>query len=234
MSVRPVVFLLPGLLCDDTVWRHQSAALSLQFDVRVPDFRGMDDFREMARSVLLDAPERFSVVGHSMGGRVAMELMFLVPERIDRFVVMDLGVHAVQPGEKEQRMMLVHLAEQLGMEALADVWIPPMVARHRQDDAVLIAEIRAMVLRSTPEDYRGQIEAALKREDQSLYLPHIHHKALLVCGELDEWSPVAQHQSILDELPDAELAVIPGAGHMVTMEQPEAVSRLLLDWFART
>jgi pimeloyl-ACP methyl ester carboxylesterase len=97
MSVRPVVFLLPGLLCDDTVWRHQSAALSLQFDVRVPDFRGMDDFREMARSVLLDAPERFSVVGHSMGGRVAMELMFLVPERIDRFVVMDLGVHAVQP-----------------------------------------------------------------------------------------------------------------------------------------
>lgn len=234
MSVRPVVFLLPGLLCDDTVWRHQSAALSLQFDVRVPDFRGMDDFREMARSVLLDAPERFSVVGHSMGGRVAMELMFLVPERIDRFVVMDLGVHAVQPGEKEQRMMLVHLAEQLGMEALADVWIPPMVARHRQDDAVLIAEIRAMVLRSTPEDYRGQIEAALKREDQSLYLPHIHHKALLVCGELDEWSPVAQHQSILDELPDAELAVIPGAGHMVTMEQPEVVSRLLLDWFART
>lgn len=234
MGSKPVVFLLPGLLCDETVWRHQIGALAPQFDVRVPDFRGMDDFREMARLVLQEAPERFSVVGHSMGGRVAMELMAMVPGRIDRFVVMDLGVHAVQPGEREQRMVLVHLAEQLGMEALADVWIPPMVARHRQADAALIGEIRAMVLRSTPEIYRGQIEAALKREDQSLYLPHIRHKALLVCGELDEWSPVAQHQAILDELPDAELAVIPGAGHMVTMEQPEAVNQVLLDWFARS
>jgi pimeloyl-ACP methyl ester carboxylesterase len=234
MGSKAVVFLLPGLLCDATVWRHQIAALSPQFDVRVPDFRGLDDFRDMARLVLQEAPERFSVVGHSMGGRVAMELMFLVPERIDRFVVMDLGVHAVQPGEKEQRMVLVHLAEQLGMEALADVWIPPMVARHRQNDMQLIDEIRTMVLRSTPEDYRGQIEAALKREDQSLYLPHIRHKALLVCGELDEWSPVGQHQAILDELPDAELAVIPGAGHMITMEQPEAVNQVLLEWFARS
>lgn len=233
MAQKPVVYLLPGLLCDETVWTHQRAALSPMYDVRIPDFRGMDDFREMARLVLRDAPERFSVVGHSMGGRVAMELMFLVPERIDRFVVMDLGVHPVQPGEREQRMVLVHLAEQLGMEALADVWVPPMIARHRQSDAALVDEIRAMVLRSTPEVYRGQIEAALKREDQSLYLPHIHHKALLVCGELDEWSPVGQHQAILDELPDAELAVIPQAGHMVTMEQPEAVNRVLLEWFAR-
>lgn len=231
---RPVVYLLPGLLCDETVWRHQMAALAPQYELRVPDFRGMDDFREMARLVLQDAPERFSVVGHSMGGRVAMELMAMVPERIDRFVVMDLGVHPVQPGEREQRMVLVHLAEQLGMEALADVWIPPMVARHRHDDAELMGEILTMVLRSTPEDYRGQIEAALKREDQSRYLPHIRHKALLVCGELDEWSPVGQHQAILEELPDAELAVIPGAGHMVTMEAPEAVNRVLLDWFSRS
>ncbi|MGA0806847.1 MAG: alpha/beta fold hydrolase, partial [Pseudohongiellaceae bacterium] len=75
MDPKPVVFLLPGLLCDEAVWRHQIAALSQQFDVRVPDFRGMDDFREMARLVLQQAPERFSVIGHSMGGRVAMELM---------------------------------------------------------------------------------------------------------------------------------------------------------------
>lgn len=230
---RPVVYLLPGLLCDEAVWTHQIAVLSPHLDVRVPVFRGMNCFRAMAGSVLEDAPERFSVVGHSMGGRVAMELMHAVPERIERFVVMDLGVHPVQPGEHEERMALVHLAEEQGMEALAERWIPPMLARSRREDAQLVGEIRAMVLRHTPADYRGQIEAALQREDQSSYLPHIRHRALLVCGELDEWSPVVQHEAILRELPEAELAIIPRAGHMVTMEEPEAVNRVLLDWFSR-
>lgn len=233
MASRPVVYLLPGLLCDEAVWTHQIAALSPRFELRVPDFRGMDCFQAMARKVLEGAPERFSVVGHSMGGRVAMELMHRVPERIDKFVVMDLGVHPVQPGENEKRMELVRLAEEQGMEALAELWIPPMLAPSRRGDKRLVDAIRAMVLRSTPADYRGQIEAALKREDQSRYLPHIRHKALLVCGELDEWSPVAQHEEILRELPDAELAIIPRAGHMVTMEEPDAVNRLLLDWFSR-
>lgn len=234
MVSRPVVYLLPGLLCDEAVWTHQIAALSPRYEVRVPNFRGMNCFQAMARQVLDGAPERFSLVGHSMGGRVAMELMHRVPERIDRFVVMDLGVHPVQAGENEERMELVRLAEEQGMEALAEVWIPPMLARSRLGDKHLIDAIRAMVLRSTPADYRGQIEAALKREDQSRYLPHIRHKALLVCGELDEWSPVAQHEEILRELPDAELAIVPRAGHMVTMEEPEEVNRLLLDWFSRT
>lgn len=234
MARRPVVYLLPGLLCDDAVWTQQIKALSPRFELRVPDFRGMNCFQAMARKVLEGAPERFSVVGHSMGGRVAMELMHRVPGRIDKFVVMDLGVHPVQPGENEARMHLVRLAEEQGMEALAELWIPPMIARSRHGDSRLIADIRAMVLRSSPADYRRQIEAALKREDQSRYLPHIRHKALLVCGELDEWSPVAQHEEILRELPDAELAIIPRAGHMVTMEEPEEVNRVLLDWFGRT
>lgn len=234
MASRPVVYLLPGLLCDEAVWAHQIAALSPHFELRVPVFRGMNSFPMMARKVLEDAPQRFSVIGHSMGGRVAMELMHAVPERIDRFVVMDLGVHPVQPGENEERMALVYLAEEQGMEALAERWIPPMIARSRQGDAQLVGEIRAMVLRHTPADYRGQIEAALKREDQSRYLPHIRHRALLVCGEFDEWSPVAQHEEILRELPDAELAIIPRAGHMVTMEEPREVNRVLLDWFSRS
>jgi pimeloyl-ACP methyl ester carboxylesterase len=233
MGNKPVVYLLPGLLCDETVWKHQIAVLSPLLETRVPLFRGMNDFRDMARKVLREAPERFSVVGHSMGGRVAMEMMQMVPERIDKFVVMDLGVHPVQPGENEKRMTLVHLAEEQGMEALADIWIPPMIARARHGDTVLINEIREMVLRSSPADYRSQIEAALKREDQRGYLSHIRHKALLICGEFDEWSPVGQHEEILRELPDAELAIIPRAGHMVTMEEPEAVNRVLLEWFGR-
>ena len=87
-----------------------------------------------------------------------------------------------------------------------------MLSPRFRDDPALNAEIRTMVLRSTPEDYRGQIEAALNREDQTRYLPEIRHKVLVICGEDDEWSPVPQHEEIVDQLVDAELVIIPEAG----------------------
>lgn len=228
---RPHLFLLPGLLCDATVWEHQRASLAPHAEVQIPVFRGINSFRAMAQQLLKEAPERFSVVGHSMGGRVALEMMQLAPERIDKFAVMSVGVHPLQPGEREKRMELVELAEREGMEALADRWIPPMVLAARHGDTELMQKIRAMVLRHTAFDHRCHIEAALTRADQSLYLPSIRHKVLLLCGAEDGWSPLVQHQKIQQQLHSSELHSIGDAGHMVTMEQPEAVSRVLVDWF---
>jgi pimeloyl-ACP methyl ester carboxylesterase len=228
---KPVLYLLPGLLCDATVWQHQEASLARHAEVRIPVFRGISSFREMALEVLKDAPPTFSVVGHSMGGRVALELMQLVPRRIEKFGVMSVGAHPVQPGEPAKRMALVKLAEEKGMEALADEWIPPMVLPARHGDTALMRAIRAMVLRHTPFDHRCHIEAALTREDQTRYLASIAHKVLLLCGKDDAWSPLVQHQQIQQQLATSELHCIADAGHMVTMEQPEAVSRVLVDWF---
>lgn len=231
--MKPTIFLLPGLLCDETVWEHQIASLEPYADIRVPVFRGLSSFRVMALQVLRDAPSRFSVVGHSMGGRVALEMMHLFPERIDKFVLISTGVHRVQPGEATQRWSLVNLAEEQGMEALAEVWIPAMVHPGRHQDAELIEKIRTMVLRSTPDDYVGQISAALTRADQSRYLSAIRHKVLLMCGNEDTWSPLSQHEEICRQLRRGRLCGIPDAGHMVMMEQPEAVSARLLKWFTK-
>lgn len=228
---RPHLYLLPGLLCDATVWEHQRAALAPHANLHIPVFSGISTFRKMALWVLKDAPERFSVVGHSMGGRVALELMHLFPERVDKFALMSVGVHPVQPGEAAKRMAMIELAEQQGMEALADAWIPPMVHPSRHHDTALLQKIREMVLRHTPVDHRCHIEAALTRSDQSLYLPAIKQKVLLLCGSEDSWSPLVQHQKIQQQLATSELHSVAEAGHMVTMERPEAVSRVLVDWF---
>ena len=230
-SKLPVIYLLPGLLCDEVVWAHQQASLASIAEIRIPVFRGMSSFREMALHVLRDAPDKFSVVGHSMGGRVALELMHLFPERIDKFVLMNLGVHPLQPGEANKRWHYVEKARHEGMAALAESWIPQIVNKASLQDSRLMLELTAMVLRNTAADYQGQIEAALTRDDQTLYLPAISHKVLLVCGADDTWSPPAQHVAIQASLKDAVLHCIPNAGHMLTMEQPEAVSRLLLSWF---
>ena len=230
MNSRPVVYLLPGLMCDEAVWEGQRAALSPCAEIRIPDFRGFTSLREMAEAVLQEAPDKFSVVGHSMGGRVAFEMMALAGKRIARFAVMDTGVHPVQAGEAEKRGVLLQAARQKGLQAVADAWILPMLHPANQQNGNLIQQINTMILRNTVQDYEGQVAALLGREDRTPLLETIKHRVWLLCGEADSWSPVSQHEDMLGKLDNAVLKIIARAGHMSTMEQPQVVSELLLEW----
>ena len=224
------MFLLPGLMCDEAVWERQRLALAPYADVRIPVFRGFTSLRAMAEFVLEHAPERFSVVGHSMGGRVAFELMEIAGKRIEHFAVMDTGVHGVLGGEAEKRGTLLAAAQRKGLQAVADAWILPMLHPAHHSDVRLIADINAMILRNSLDDYIGQVGALLARSDQTPYLARIQQKTWLLCGEADSWSPVSQHEAMQQHLADSELRIIKNAGHMSPMEQPEAVSSILLEW----
>lgn len=229
---KPFVFLLPGMLCDAGVWQAQIDALKSRYDLVVPLFRDFDSFDAMADHVLSMAPARFSIVAHSMGGRVAMELMRKVPARIGKFILMDMGVHPVSAGETERNQRLLELAAAGGLEAVADSWIPYMIHPDRLDDHQLVADIRAMVLRNTPANLQNQLLAAERREDQSRYLAAISHKVHILCGDSDNWNPPALHQRMQALLANAELHILAGCGHMAPMEKPHVVNALLLEWLA--
>ena len=230
MTGRPTVFLLPGLLCDATVWRDQAAVLGESHDVVIPDFFGLSSIGDMAARVLDQAPARFSVAGHSMGGRVALEIVRRVPERVERLALLDTGVHPRRPGEEDKRQELVDLAYRQGMQALAARWLPPMVHPDRVADETLMEELTAMVCRATPEIHEGQIRALLDRPDASVQLGDIAVPTLLVCGRQDAWSPLAQHEAMASSIPGARLVVIEDSGHMSTVEQPAAVTAALAQW----
>jgi pimeloyl-ACP methyl ester carboxylesterase len=225
-----VLYLLPGLMCDEAVWAGQVEALRAHVEVRIPVFRGFRSLRDMAEAVLADAPAQFSVVGHSMGGRVAFELMALAGNRIERFAVMDTGAHPVQSGEPSKRQILLDAARRKGLQAVADAWIGPMLHPDNQQDEALVRQINDMILRNTVADYEGQVTALLGREDRIPLLGQIRQRTWLLCGEDDTWSPVVQHEAMLEQLQDGVLRVIPHAGHMSTMEQPAAVADLLVEW----
>ena len=230
MSDRPFVFLLPGMLCDAEVWRAQIAALQSDHELCIPVFRGFSSLEAMALHVLSLAPARFSIVAHSMGGRVAMELMRLAPERIRHFIVMDMGVHPVTAQETVRNRLLMQLAVDGGLEAVADSWIPFMIHPDRHHDDALKHRIKAMVLRNDIEDLRGQLQAAQDRADQAQYLAGISHKVFIVCGDSDNWNPPQLHQSMQEALAGSELVIIVGCGHMTPMEKPAEVNALLLHW----
>lgn len=229
--MKQTLFLLPGLLCDEQVWAHQAQYLSALVDIRIPDFSQFDSLEAMADAVLQNAPDSFMVAGHSMGGRVALQLLHKAPERISKLALLDTGTHAVKPGETEKRQLLIDLAEQEGMGALARTWAPPMVHPARHADATLMDAIYAMVERYDVQGFRNQIKALLGRPDALPFLASAPAGTLVLCGREDIWSPPAQHEVISRALPDQPpVTIIDNSGHMAPMEQPEAVSAALRKW----
>lgn len=233
---QPILLLLPGLLCDEAVWREQRASLSA-CECVVPDYGLAGSLQEMARIALAaTAAPRLSVVGHSMGGRVALEIARIAPGRVERMALLDTGMDPLAAGEagaKEVagRHALLQVARTAGMRAMGREWARGMVHPDRLDTP-LFDEILAMIERKSPETFSAQIEALIHRPDARGVLSGLRCPTLIACGRQDAWSPLARHEAMQTLCPGSHLAVIEHSGHMTTMEQPAAVTALLREWLS--
>ena len=229
--MRPRIVFLPGLLCDAAVFATQVAALAPHAEVDVADFRDCDSIGAMAAKALAVFDGPVSLVGFSMGGRAALECVRLASERIERLVLMDTGATPARDGEAAGRLELVDLAHHRGMTALAARWLPPMVHADRESDPALVRPITAMVERMSPTIFARQIRALLGRPDARAVLDAIRCPTLVVVGRQDRWSPLAQNRKLAETIPGARLAVIEDCGHFSPVERPEAVARVLVEFF---
>jgi pimeloyl-ACP methyl ester carboxylesterase len=233
---EPTVVLLPGLLCDQAVWAAQCKALSAWRCV-VPSYGRCDSIEAMARGVLEAIPAgRFSLAGHSMGARVALEVMRLAPQRVERLALFDTGLDPIAPGadgerERAQRESLLALARAQGMRAMGLQWAPGMVLPAHRHGPVF-DEILAMIERKSTEEFALQIRALLGRPDARALFASIACPVLIGCGRQDAWSPLARHEQMQRLRPASRLVVIEDSGHMSPMEQPAAVTRALFEWLA--
>ena len=237
MRDKPVLLLVPGLMCDVTSWGAVPSGLP-DFDCRVVDHGQADSLVQMAQQLLAQAPARFALAGHSMGGRVALEVMRLAPERVTHLGLFDTG-HLPKPagaaGDEEvrKRMALLAIARTQGVRAMAAEWVKGMVAPQRLQDAALIDAILAMFERKSADIFERQLRALIQRPDASAVLQAVRVPALVLCGALDAWSPPAQHQTMADLIPArAAIVAVPGAGHMVMQEQPAAVIQAMRQWLS--
>jgi pimeloyl-ACP methyl ester carboxylesterase len=225
------LLLLSGLLCDETIWADIPERLGDVADVRVVSFRGFSSIAAMAQHVLTEACGEFAAAGHSMGGRVALEVLRAAPHRVRGLALLNTGVHTVRDGEQQSRSRLLRLAYEQGMSALAAAWLPPLMAGGARM-AELMPRLTAMVERSTPESYAGQINALLNRPEALPVLPTIAVPTLLLSGSEDAWSPISQHETMRRRIPHATLFEVHGAGHMAPIERPDAVAVALREWLA--
>ena len=227
--------LVPGILCDEAVWRPQLAQLKDAADIRIARHDMADTLGAMAEAILDTAAPRFALAGHSMGGRVALEVWARAPQRVTRLALLDTGYDGLPPGEagereRDGRLRLLEIAERDGMRAMAKEWSRGMVHPRRLTDTALLNDIQDMISRATPAHYAAQIRALLTRPDRSALLRTITVPTLVLCGHEDSWSPIGRHRELAAQIAGSRLVDVADCGHMSTLEQPDQVARALQTW----
>ena len=232
----PTLILVPGLMCNETSWDPILPALSAQATCQVVSHGEADSLTQMAQQILDAAPAQFDLAGHSMGGRVALEVVRMAPERVRRLALLGTGYRAKEvgaAGEKEVqgRQALLDVAQSQGVRAMAQVWVQNMVAPARLADAAFIEAIVQMFERKSVAIFQRQIKALLTRPDATEVLRQVRVPTLVMAGEFDAWASPQQHQAIADLIPATPaMHMVVGSGHMMMMEKPDAVAALFLDW----
>ncbi|MGB6007024.1 alpha/beta fold hydrolase [Castellaniella sp.] len=229
----PTWVLLHGLLCDADTWSDFIGPLSRTGPVLAANLSGIASLSQAAADILGRIRGPAIVVGHSMGGRVALEMVRQAPDRIRGLVLMNTGYQGLGAGEIDKRHAIVQAAQAGGIAAIVESWLAGMITADTGNNAVLMQRMRDMVLRSGVESFAGQIQALIERPDAGGLLPRIACPTLLMSGTQDRWSPLSRHEDMARQIPGAELGAIPDAGHMAPFEAPAACLERILDWAAR-
>ena len=234
---HPRLVFVPGMACDADMWQAQIAALSAagltsrwQPQVSLALAAG-DSVQGMAQALLDETRGALVICGASMGGIVAMEAARLAPERLAGLALFGTNARpetAEMRGLREQAIALYERPG--GVEEVIRANVHFAFHPDHARDARLVQRYLDTMLRAGATTLIRQNRAIMARPDARLHLPRLRCPTLVVCGDADRLTPPDCSQEIASLVPGAQLQLVPRCGHMLTLEQPEAVNTLLINW----
>lgn len=218
------LILLPGLLSNERIWQHQIS--HLQNDARISVIPLREDSTEkMVKHVLSIAPTQFALAGHSVGGRIAMEIALTAPERVAKLCLLNTTCHLDPPEKHIFRKQMIERSNNGMFTEVVDELIEIFVFQKK-----LRNEIKDMFLVEGIEIFINQENAMLTRSDCCPLLSKINCPTLVIHADKDALFTQAQNKELADLIPNTKFAVVPDSGHMSPMENPKAVSDLMSEW----
>ncbi|HKU85665.1 MAG TPA: alpha/beta hydrolase [Casimicrobiaceae bacterium] len=228
----PATVLVSGLLCTPQFYAAQLPSLWRTGSVQFANHTDDETMSGLARRILGEAPQRFALVGHSMGGYIAFEMLRQAPQRIERVAFLDTSALPDVPEQSERRRRLIEQATQGRFDDVADELYPNLVHHDRRDDAALREAVRQMARDTGAAAFIRQERAIISRADSRPTLAAIRCPTLVLVGEQDALTPPARAEEISQGVAGAVKVVVPDCGHMCAMERPEAVTAALERWLA--
>ena len=230
--IEPIVFV-PGMMSDARLFAPQINDLSRDFPIHVANFRGRETIRTMAQAVLDAAPDRFALAGVSMGGIIAMEMLRHAPERIGRIALVSTTPLAETPAQAAWREPQIVKARAGFLAEALDEIMPLENLAPGPNRQVILRQLKEMGLDLGSDEFVRQARALQRRRDAQNVLLGTKASALVLCGAHDRLTPVKRHETMAELIAHSELVILPDAGHLPNLEQPEETNAALRDWMAR-
>jgi pimeloyl-ACP methyl ester carboxylesterase len=224
------ILLVPGLLTSPRLFSGQLPALWRHGPVTIADNTRDDTIAAIASRILADAPPRFALAGLSMGGYIGFEIVRQAPDRVDRLALLDTSARPDTPELTERRQAQIALARGGRFAEVADQQFPLLVHPSRQGDPSARELVRLMADETGPDAFSRQQQAIMGRVDSRPGLGAIDRPTLVLVGDSDQLTPPELSAEIAGSIPGARLVVVAGAGHLTTLDQPEQVTRALVEW----
>ena len=222
--------LVPGLISTPELFAPQLPALWSFGPVTVADHRRDETMDAIAQRILKNAPPRFALMGLSMGGYVSLAITRLAPERVVKLALLDTGPRADPPEVSARRKQQIEMALTGRFPDIIDLLWPILVHKNRHGDQALKRIVSRMAEECGPEAFVRQQRAIMARPDARPSLPAIRCPTLILVGDGDQLTPPALSEEMAGLIPNSRLEIVPECGHLSTLEQPEAVTRALVEW----
>lgn len=230
---RPTLVLCPGLLNDARVFAPQIAALGSRVDCMVVDLASHESLVAMASAALAQAPARFALLGFSMGGYVAFEILRQARERVTHLALLDTSARPDTPEQTAQRQAMLRLAQTGAFKGVTPRLLPRLVHPARLDDPSVREPIFAMAASIGRDGFLRQQVAIMGRPDNRPLLSSVLVPTLVMCGREDQLTPPSLSQEIAAAVPDAELVLVEDCGHVSPLERSEIVTTAIEAWLFR-
>jgi len=228
------LLLIPGLMCTAALFAPQVEAFAPQREVLIANHTRADTMQEIARQILDAAPERFALAGLSMGVYLSLEIIAQAPDRVARVALLDGKARSDTPEQTASRLALLKMADEgRFMEITTDVLMQRLVAEHRLGDEALRMTIIRMAEDTGEAVFRRQMNAIMTRADYRPVLAAVNCPALVLTGALDVITPPDCAEEMAAGITGAQLQILPGCGHLATLEAPEAVNAAMALWLKR-
>jgi pimeloyl-ACP methyl ester carboxylesterase len=230
---RPTLVLLPGLLNTRRVFEHQIEALSDVADCIVPELWQHDTIGAMAEATLAMAPPSFALVGFSMGGYVAFEILRRAGDRVERLALMDTQATPDSPESTKRRRALLDQTKIGRFRGVQRSLLPQLVHPRHIDDATISQPIFDMAEEIGADGFVREQRAIIDRADSRHMLVDIDIPTVVVVGRQDQVTPLPRSEEMAADIANSRLVVLEECGHMSPLEKPADVIAALRRWLSQ-
>lgn len=232
MPHREPLVLIPGLMADARMFLPQMVQLGADRAMMVALATTGETVEQMSEAILPSLPQKFALLGHGLGGDIALDLIRRAPDRVSRVILMATDPLSEPPqaaAAREARMVAARTGR-LAEAMRSEIPTSAIVEAPWRDE--IMALITDMALNLGEGVFLRQSRALQRRPDQQKTMRRVKLPVLVIAGEADTLVPMRRQEFTANLMPYGTLQVIEAAGHLASLEQPEAVSRAVAAFLA--